>query len=152
MVFLQTKFSFELFCPHLCIVYHYWFWEYRLSVEWILVGHLFGKTALTSCKCTPLPASCGANFRLWPDKNNNNKVTCRHRGTMWLAGKKVLKLMLLRWLVHFIMTNCTTGNLCWRFLWENRPTLHARLMSNWVGIQEFPPSVDVIATLHVDDN
>ncbi len=39
------------------------------------------------CKCRPLPSkcSCGANFRLWLPKNNN-KVTCRLRGTTWPAG------------------------------------------------------------------
>ncbi len=43
------------------------------------------------CESRPLPTSSGANFRLWLQNNNNNIVTCRLRGTTWLAGKKSLK-------------------------------------------------------------
>ena len=48
------------------------------------------KSKKTSCKCRPLPASCGANSRLWFNNNNNNLVTCRLCGTTWITGKKPL--------------------------------------------------------------
>ena len=56
------------------------------------------------CKCRPLPASCGANFRQSlhkKTKNKNNFATCRLRGTTWLANtirRKNVGKNILRWI------------------------------------------------------
>ncbi len=64
------------------------------------------------CKCRPLLASCGANFRqrLRKNNNNNNKVTFRLRGTSWLAGKTLTILAMYLPMIQQLATKLGLEN------------------------------------------
>ena len=86
------------------------------------------------CKCRPLSASWGANFR--QKLNKNNKVTCRLRGTTWIACNNLFKnhvshapSFTLESCIEFLYRHCVS--------WQ-RPTFYGDIRKI-VAVLQMPP-------------